>query len=53
VGIGKDSIGVMTLFPNHVWTARIGDMPIKLVEKLTEILDFRGIGRGRPLRKTL
>jgi hypothetical protein len=53
VGIGPESRSVMSLFPNHVWAPKIENMPVKLVAKLTELLDFRGIGRGRPLRKSV
>jgi cobalamin biosynthesis protein CobT len=52
VGIGADSKSVMTLFPDHVWAANISELPKALIDKLNEILDFRGIGRGRPLAKS-
>lgn len=52
VGIGAESKSVMTLFPDHVWAANISELPKALITKLNEILDFRGIGRGRPLAKS-
>jgi uncharacterized protein YegL len=52
VGIGPESRNVMTLFPDHVWAEKIADMPKCLVEKLNELIDFRGIGRGKPLQKS-
>lgn len=52
VGIGAESKSVMTLFPDHVWADRISELPKALIDKLNEILDFRGIGRGRPLAKS-
>jgi len=53
VGIGAGSKSVMTLFPDHVWADRISELPKALIDKLNEILDFRGIGRGRPLAKSV
>lgn len=53
VGIGAESKYVMTLFPQHVWSLTIGDLPVKMMSKLTELLDFRGIGRGRPIRRSV
>lgn len=52
VGIGTDSKAVMTLFPDHVWAENISDMPKALLAKLNVILDYRGLGRGRPLAKS-
>jgi hypothetical protein len=52
VGIGQDSRSVMDLFPDHVWAEDIKDMPKKLIAKLNEVLDFRGLKRGRPLMKS-
>jgi len=52
VGIGAESKSVMTLFPDHVWAANISELPKALINKLNDILDFRGIGRGRPLAKS-
>ena len=52
VGIGNDSKPVIALFPDHVWAATIAELPKELVKKLNELLDFRGFGRGTPLRET-
>lgn len=52
VGIGSDSRPVMTLFPDHVWAASIAELPKELVGKLNDLLDFRGLGRGTPLRES-
>lgn len=41
VGIGHGCSGVMNMFPDHVWTERIADLPEALVRKLNERLDFR------------
>lgn len=41
VGIGKDSMNVMKLFPNHVWADKIEELPALLVAKLNKLIDFR------------
>jgi len=52
VGIGDDSKSVMDLFPDHVWASKISEMPKCLIAKLNDILDFRGLGRGQPMKKS-
>ena len=47
VGIGVESKQVMQLFPDHVWVADISEMPMRLLAKLNERLDFRGLRKRR------
>lgn len=52
VGIGNDCKNVMRLFDDHVWSPSVREMPQMLISKLNEILDFRGLKRGRTIRKS-
>ena len=45
VGIGNGSTYVKTLFPDHVWVARVSDLPMALSKKLNLIMDWRGLTR--------
>jgi hypothetical protein len=52
VGLGYGSSYVKDLFPDHVYTDRLDEMPKALVAKLNEILDLRAAKRGRRMKKT-
>lgn len=52
VGIGNDCKRVMTLFPDHAWAPSVEDLPKEIVRKLTEVLDFRGLKRGKRMAKS-
>lgn len=52
VGIGSGASYVTTMFDDHVYTTKLSDLPQKLVTKLNQLLDFRGLKRGRRLAKT-
>lgn len=52
VGVGVKSQRVMRLFPDHVWDEHISNLPTRLVKKLNEVLDFRGIKRYHKMKKT-
>jgi len=52
VGIGNGADYVKSLFVDHVWSARIEDMPKKLVSKLNELVDRRVSKRGKQIRST-
>ena len=56
VGIGSGAEYVKTLFPDHVYAARMSSLPKELLKKLNELLDFRSIRgsvRGRQAKKRL
>ena len=52
VGIGLGSRQVIKTFPDHVYAPTIGELPALLIEKLNQIMDFRGLKRGLRLRRT-
>lgn len=52
VGIGPEAAYVKDTFPDHVYADTINLMPDTLLHKLNEILDFRGIHRGKSIRST-
>lgn len=47
VGIGSGASYVSTLFPDSVYSRTVSELPVKLVSKLNDLLDFRSGGRGR------
>jgi hypothetical protein len=52
VGIGEGSVYVQSVFPDFVFAETIQEMPFLLQQKLNEILDQRGLYRGRQIRST-
>lgn len=46
-GIGDEAAYVKNLFPDHVWTDKVRDLPQPVVAKLNELCDFAGRYRGR------
>lgn len=47
VGIGNGSKSVRKLFDDHVWVEEPHTLSHALAQKLNQLLDFRGLGRGR------
>lgn len=47
VGLGHGADYVKTLFPDHIWSAKLSEIPKLLVAKLNELADIRG-GRMKP-----
>jgi hypothetical protein len=51
VGIGEDSRGVMTLFPEHVWTTKFAEFPKLLLAKVNDFIDLNAGKRGVRVKK--
>jgi len=47
VGLGHGADYVQTLFPDHIWSDKLSEIPKLLVAKLNELADIRG-GRMKP-----
>lgn len=52
VGIGQHSAFVQHLFPDHVWSSGVKDLPKALIKKLNSLVDLRAPQRGRRVRST-
>jgi nitric oxide reductase activation protein len=51
VGLGHGAEYVKDVFPDHVWTAQVSDMPKALISKLNELVDTRMTRkRGRRIK---
>ncbi len=52
IGLGEPSRGVMSSFPDHVFAPSLQQLPLLLIGKLNEIMDFRKNKRGLRLKTT-
>jgi hypothetical protein len=52
VGLGAGAAYVRTLFPDHVWSMDIHEIPKLLVAKLNELVDICGSHRGCRVKST-
>lgn len=52
VGIEAGARYVTQVFPDSVYTPTVAELPRELVGKLNELMDFRGLRRGRRLKAT-
>jgi rubredoxin len=53
VGVGGSAHGVKTLYPDHVYSRRVADVPRLLIAKLNELIDATvAAKRGRRMKRT-
>jgi hypothetical protein len=53
VGIGTEGKGVTKLYPDHVWSRSVKDIPKMLIAKLNELVDAKMASkRGQRMKKT-
>lgn len=52
VGVGSGASSVKTLFPDHVYSTVISEIPTLLIAKLNELVDIHAAKRGRRMAST-
>ena len=41
---------LLNLFPDHIWSEDVHGIPYLLIAKLNEIIDIRGLNRGKKIK---